>query len=276
MQQVIGRGAMADVLVGQMAIKRYKDVEEGRYEADILLALKHPNIIHCYGVDDSSEDHFDLLLKWYPLDLARYLSRVGNKIVQPKLLQSYLWQILAGLSYLHENSVIHVDLKPDNILIDKEGHLVICDFSHAFWDFENNNEFSRGAISITAPENLLEVEYLPEYDVWSAACIAYEMAVGRQLFSATNELTQLRDIFQLCGTPTEKDWPKSRSSKLWKLFADEPCCVGDLSTHLATDIPNSQLCDLLQRMLVLNPAQRISAAKALEHPYFDGCCHKGP
>ena len=127
------------------------------------------------------------------------------------------------------------------------------------------------------PELLLGKEqYGPAVDVWSAGCILGELYTKKPIFPGKDELNQLDKISQICGTPNKLVWPgvtECPSFKLMQLKKVYPRIVKDHFRKLFPEskpngIPQGAL-DLLDKMLLLDPSQRITAADALEHPYLD-------
>jgi cyclin-dependent kinase 3 len=120
-----------------------------------------------------------------------------------------------------------------------------------------------------APEVLLgERRYDPAIDMWSVGCIMAELALGRVLFRGDSEIMQLFAIFQVLGTPDEdmnKLWPGA--TRLPDFQAGFPSWdPQEMQTVLPT--VDAVGCDLVARMLRYEPAERISAAEALAHPWF--------
>ena len=102
-------------------------------------------------------------------------------------------------------------------------------------------------------------------DIWGIGCIIAEMINGNPLFAGDSEIDQLYTIFSVLGTPTDETWPDV--SKLPNYPDDLPIYPKqDLTKILGITDPN--LADLLKQMLEINPSKRISAMKALQHPYF--------
>lgn len=101
--------------------------------------------------------------------------------------------------------------------------------------------------------------------MWSVGCIFAEMSLKRPLFMGESQIDQIYKIFSLLGTPGEDEWKGVTSLPHYKVTFPK---------FKALDITNSFAnlgedgVDLLKQMLCLDPGNRISAKKALEHPYF--------
>lgn len=181
-----------------------------------------------------------------------------------------MYQIVAGLASLHENRVMHRDIKPQNVLIG-EGHEVkLADFGLAklfsLSDCLNTKEVV--TLWYRAPELLCGLQnYSQAIDVWSAGCIFGELVTGRPLFAGDSEIDVVFKIFRSIGTPTDNDWPRLRSDKglnkpiphYPKRLLQESIDLQDLSSEGA---------DLLSQMLFCDPQKRISAKSALAHSFF--------
>jgi len=118
-----------------------------------------------------------------------------------------------------------------------------------------------------APEILLGATgYSTPVDIWSAGCIFAEMIAKRPLFPGDSEIDQIFRIFRTLGTPTNDIWHGCTSLPEFKASFPQWKKV-----ELNKIIPNadSQALDLLQRMLVYEPVQRISAKEAVNHPFFE-------
>ncbi|KXN83465.1 hypothetical protein AN958_01396, partial [Leucoagaricus sp. SymC.cos] len=145
--------------------------------------LSHPNILTFYGVyvpPNSSYPRICLVSRWMNNgDLKSYLRKVSNS---PRTL--LLFDVITGLKYLHENGIIHADLKATNVLIPDIGHAVICDFGISRIKFSTTNPISTGTHNWTSPELILQHENIPseKSDIWSFGCLCYEVLAGKEPF----------------------------------------------------------------------------------------------
>ncbi|KAJ1387611.1 kinase-like domain-containing protein, partial [Ochromonadaceae sp. CCMP2298] len=124
-----------------------------------------------------------------------------------------------------------------------------------------------------APELLLGARfYSSAVDVWAAGCIFAEIVFRVPLFPGDSDLQQLAKIFNLLGTPNSGNWPTA--SLLPQYMEFEPRLALSLLPLFRRGgvggVPAEQ--DLLLKMLALDPAKRITAAQALQHPYFTQVC----
>ena len=189
-------------------------------------------------------------------------------------MQSYLYQLLKGVAYCHSHRVIHRDLKPQNLLIDMDGALKLADFGLARAFGIPVRTYTHEVVTLwyRAPEILLgSRHYSTAVDVWSVGCIFAELAAnGAPLFKGDSEIDQIFKIFQVMGTPKERDWPG-----IEELPDYQPSFPSWPAQPLAKRLPALEPdgIDLLERMLIYEPGKRISAKEALLHPYFDDLLH---
>ena len=130
----------------------------------------------------------------------------------PGRVQSYLKQLLLGIAYCHSHRVLHRDLKPQNLLIDRNNNaLKLADFGLARAFGIPIRTYTHEVVTLwyRAPEILLgSKHYSTPVDVWSIGCIFSEMSNQRPLFPGDSEIDQLYKIFQMLGTPDEENWPE--------------------------------------------------------------------
>ncbi|EEB91574.1 hypothetical protein MPER_10045, partial [Moniliophthora perniciosa FA553] len=263
----LGEGTYATVYKGRsrttnevVALKEiHLDAEEGTpstaiREISLMKELKHVNIVRLYDVIHT-ETKLVLIFEYCEQDLKNPQFHVPTS---------------KGTAFCHENQVLHRDLKPQNLLINRKGELKLGDFGLARAFGVPVNTFSNEVVTLwyRAPDVLLGSRtYSTSIDVWSCGCIFAEMISGVPLFRGKDNQDQLLHIMRIIGTPSEqqfknifKDNPEIQS----KTFSRYPKM--DLRQVLPKASPHA--IDLLERLLKFDPAERISAAEALSHPYF--------
>merc|ERR1719346_241626 len=241
-------------------------------EISLLKELQHPNIVLLQDVI-MQESRLYLIFEFLTMDLKKYLDTIPQKeFCDPNLVKSYTYQILQAMLFCHQRRVLHRDLKPQNLLIDKNGAIKLADFGldRAFGIPVRVYTHEVVTLWYRAPEILLgSTKYSCPVDMWSIGCIFAEMANKRPLFQGDSEIDQLFRIFRVLRTPTDDIWPGVSSLPDFK--ATFPAWTNySLSAQIKDDANiNDQGIKLLEEMLVYDPAKRISAKKALSHPYFD-------
>jgi len=236
-------------------------------EISILKQLKHPNIV-CLLDLIHGEKKLHLIFEFLDYDLKKFLDHNGGPL-HPQLVKSYLYQMLDAITYCHSKRILHRDLKPQNLLIDKNGHIKLADFglARAFGIPIKTLTHEILTLWYRAPEILLgQKEYSTPVDIWSVGLIFYEMAHRKPLFTGDSEIDQIFKIFQMYGTPTEKTWPGV--SRLPNFKMKYPQFKGNGLESYCTLFDEAGL-DLFSRMVVYDPYKRISAKQALNHPYFN-------
>lgn len=96
-------------------------------EISLLKQLQHPNIVRLYDVVHT-EQKLTLVFEFLDHDLKKYLDSRGDNGLPIHTVKSFLYQLLKGIGFCHANRVLHRDLKPQNLLINKMGELKLADF----------------------------------------------------------------------------------------------------------------------------------------------------
>ncbi|XP_034952596.1 cyclin-dependent kinase 1 [Chelonus insularis] len=238
-------------------------------EISLLKELKHPNVVGLLDVL-MEESRLYLIFEYLTMDLKKYMDTLGNgKLMDPKTVQSYLYQITTAILFCHTRRVLHRDLKPQNLLIDSKGVIKVADFGlgRAFGIPVRVYTHEVVTLWYRAPEILLgTTRYTCAIDVWSIGCIFAEMATKKPLFQGDSEIDQLFRIFRVLKTPTEENWPGVTQLSDYK--ATFPNWTTNNLASQVKQLDENGL-DLLQSMLIYNPEHRISARAALKHAYFD-------
>lgn len=298
-QRQVGQGTYGSVFVGAhkrtgeiVALKRINtEQEENGFpitairEVKILKALRHENIVTLKEIVTSKEQGGDfpknvfMVFEYLEYDLFGVLESPEIRLTQDHV-KSWSKQLLSGVHYMHKNKVIHRDLKASNLLVNKKGELKIADLGLArSWNSDMKRLTNRViTLWYRPPELLLGChEYTPKIDMWSVGCIVAEMFRRSGFLRGRDEATQLELIFNTCGHPTAETWPDiGKSCRLWKTFRPkegEQSHPRRLRESLKTNLPNPRwmtesALDLIENMMVLNPANRWSAEKALLADYF--------
>ncbi|KAJ3326061.1 negative regulator of the PHO system [Blyttiomyces sp. JEL0837] len=284
----LGEGTYATVYKGKnrltsdvVALKEiHLDAEEGApstaiREISLMKELKHNNIVRLYDVIHT-ERTLTLVFEYMDQDLKKFMDSQGmGGAISPPLCKNFMYQLLKGIAFCHENRVLHRDLKPQNLLINSKMELKLADFGLARAFGIPVNTFSNEVVTLwyRAPDVLLgSRNYSTSIDIWSAGCIMVEMYSGKPLFPGKTNEDQLLKIFKLLGTPTEQTWPHvSELPEYKKNFPYFP------PQNLQAKLPMLDMyaLDLLNRMIQYQPQLRISAKEALQHAYFADIVNNG-
>eukprot|EP00735_Rhodelphis_limneticus_P008360 TRINITY_DN2128_c0_g1::TRINITY_DN2128_c0_g1_i1::g.12838::m.12838 TRINITY_DN2128_c0_g1::TRINITY_DN2128_c0_g1_i1::g.12838 ORF type:complete len:295 (+),score=64.32,sp/Q38772/CDC2A_ANTMA/76.90/3e-167,Pkinase/PF00069.20/1.9e-79,Pkinase_Tyr/PF07714.12/1.5e-31,Kinase-like/PF14531.1/47,Kinase-like/PF14531.1/1.8e-05,Kdo/PF06293.9/0.00012,Seadorna_VP7/PF07387.6/0.004,APH/PF01636.18/0.0049 TRINITY_DN2128_c0_g1_i1:48-932(+) len=235
-------------------------------EISLLKELQHVNIVRLKDVIHS-ENKLYLVFEFLDQDLKKYMDSVQQ--MPEQLIKSSLFQLLRGVAFCHSHRVLHRDLKPQNLLIDKNGALKLADFGLARAFGIPVRTYTHEVVTLwyRAPEILLgSRHYSTPVDIWSIGCIFAEMVNRRPLFPGDSEIDELFRIFRVLGTPNEQVWPGVSSLPDFK--PTFPIWPSQELTSIVRDL-DAQGLDLLSQMLRYEPSKRISAKAALSHPYFD-------
>lgn len=184
-------------------------------------------------------------------------------------IKSIMCQILRGVADCHAKRILHRDIKPQNILLNDDGEVKIADFGLARAFQVPIRPYTHEVVTLwyRAPEILLNsTEYSTPVDIWSVGCIFAELYNQHPLFQGDSEIDQIFKIFRILGTPSEENWPGV--SELPNYKDTFPQWRTKELRSIVPDMDEVAI-DLLQKMINQDPLQRISAKKALEHPYFD-------
>lgn len=236
-------------------------------EISLLKELHHKNIVDLKDVAHA-DGRLHLVFEWKDMDLKKYMDSCKGGVKMP-LIKSYLYQMLRGTAFCHSHGVLHRDLKPQNLLVDRLGNLKLADFGLARAFTVPIRQYTHEVVTLwyRAPEILLGArQYAPPVDVWSIGAIFAEMVNRRALWPGDSEIDELFRIFRTLGTPDETTWPGVTELEDFKTtFPRWP------RLKLARLVPRLDEVglDLLEKMLAYNPAKRISCKAALSHPWFD-------
>ncbi|RKP10988.1 kinase-like domain-containing protein [Thamnocephalis sphaerospora] len=236
-------------------------------EISLLKELKHTNVVELLDIIHNDTKLY-LVFEFLDLDLKRYMDSTVPNGMTADHVKSYLRQLVEGIRFCHGRRVMHRDLKPQNLLIDQQGLLKLGDFGLARAFGVPLRAYTHEVVTLwyRAPEILLgSKHYAPAMDLWSVGCIFAEMVLRHPLFPGDSEIDELFRIFRVLGTPNDDIWPGVSSLPDYK-----PSFPKWTPQPLSKVVPglDPHGLDLLRRMLIYDPAKRISAKQALQHPYF--------
>jgi serine/threonine protein kinase len=236
-------------------------------QISILSSLSHPNLLQLKDVIVMPKE-ICLITEYLECDLRMGLRRARSAF-RPELVCSYGYQMLSGVVALHTRGIMHRDLSPDHILLDRDGILKIGDFAFSRYFTLPARPYTPdiGAMWYRAPEQLFgEQRYDSAIDTWAVACIIVEMSTGRPLFTGDSHIDQMHKICAVLGTPAKNLLP---------LFHEMTSQYGRRVTYPKLDLQkvvetdDLQLVDLLEKMFRFDPSQRITPQDAIYHPYFE-------
>ena len=177
-------------------------------EISLLKECEHANICPLKNLV-YSVDRLWLIFDFLDYDLKMYMDKFGKPLPAEKV-KSFTYQMLRGVAECHAKRILHRDMKPQNLLINKSGCLKLCDFGLARAFALPIKTYTHEVITLwyRAPEILLgQKVYSTPVDIWSCGTIFCEMAHKRPLFIGDCEIGQLMKIFEILGTPTKESWP---------------------------------------------------------------------
>uniref|UniRef100_A0A1Q3EVB8 cyclin-dependent kinase n=2 Tax=Culex tarsalis TaxID=7177 RepID=A0A1Q3EVB8_CULTA len=234
-------------------------------EISLLKDLQHHSVVELFDVAIMDSSIY-MIFEYLDMDLKKLLDKHKPSFT-PKLVKSYMHQLLDAIAFCHMHRILHRDLKPQNLLVDRDGHLKLADFGLARSFNFPMRTYTHEVVTLwyRAPEILLGTKfYATGVDIWSLGCIFAEMILKRPLFPGDSEIDQLYRIFRTMSTPDEDNWPGvsqlpdyKRSFPRWE------------AQPVPEEITRYKAHDLFQQLMVYDPAQRISARNAMTLPYFD-------
>jgi len=281
---ILGEGSYATVYRGQsrrtgqiVALKEISLKEEegcpftAIREASLLKILRHANVVTLHDIIHTRTS-LTFVFEYMETDLGMYMDCYSwNGINQSNCLL-FTFQLLRGLDFCHKRKILHRDIKPQNLLVNEFGELKLADFGLARAKSFPIDTYSNEVVTIwyRPPDVLLgSRDYTTSLDMWGVGCIFLEMLKGSPIFPGKSDTTdQLNSIFEVMGTPDEKNWPDiAYLPGYQQISCHHDRSEEDIRSHVTNidDVMHEFACMLLQ----FDPAKRLSAHQAMRHPIFD-------
>lgn len=241
----------------------------GLREIHLLINLRHENVVELHEVVVGQQlDSIFLVMQYCEQDLASLLDNMPSPFTETQV-KCLALQMLRGLRYLHDNFVIHRDLKVSNLLLADNGCLKIADFGLARRYGLPVRPMTPRVVTLwyRAPELLFgSLEQTTAIDMWAAGCILGELLVNKPLMPGASELHQINHIIDLLGTPNDTIWPGFSELPMVQNFTLKKQPYNNLKAKF-TWLSQSGL-RLLNFLLMYNPKKRATAEESLESSYF--------
>uniref|UniRef100_A0AC34GXH0 Dual-specificity kinase n=1 Tax=Panagrolaimus sp. ES5 TaxID=591445 RepID=A0AC34GXH0_9BILA len=247
-------------------------------------------------------DHFDfrnhkcIVFELMSYNLFDLLKMNGFKGFKELLVKKFAHSILESLEFVHRHNIIHADLKPENILLKTKykSAVKVIDFGCSFFEDERIYTYIQSRF-YRAPEVILGCDYGKPVDMWSFGCIVAELFTGHPLLPGEDASDQLALIIELLGLPPSKILKTSKRAMNFfsadgfplycshKVFDDGFIAYGSGKSKrgkhrgapktrnwIATlkNEADDLFIDFLRRCLQWDPACRLTASDALQHPWI--------
>jgi len=275
--------AAVDTETGEpVAIKRIANVFAHNIDAKrVLRELKllrhlssHENVISLLDImtipPEEAETFTDIYMVMELMDTDLHQIVKSTQALGQEHFVHFLFQILRALKYTHSAGVIHRDLKPANVVLDASCETRVCDFGLARPTAVSGELFTEYVATrwYRAPEIIFNSGvYSSAVDMWAVGCIFAELLLRRPLLPGRDQVHQLSLILSFCGTPSPQEIADIRNENARAYVQGHGFCDPQ---DMAAIFPNAseEAVDLLEKLLVFNPEERLTAAQALAHPFF--------
>uniref|UniRef100_A0A3B3CUB3 Serine/threonine-protein kinase PLK n=1 Tax=Oryzias melastigma TaxID=30732 RepID=A0A3B3CUB3_ORYME len=223
-------------------------------EIELHRALNHRHVVHFYHHFEDKENIYILLEYCSRKSLAHILK--ARKVLTEPEVRYYLRQIVSGLKYLHEQEILHRDLKLGNFFVSESMELKVGDFGLAakLEPVGNRRKTICGTPNYLSPEVLNKQGHGCESDIWALGCVMYTMLLGRPPFETTN----LKETYK---------------------------CIREARYSLPSSL-SPQAKQLISNLLAKIPEDRPNLEHILRHDFFTqgfsperlpvSCCHSAP
>ncbi|KAE9040613.1 hypothetical protein PR003_g4909 [Phytophthora rubi] len=265
-------------------------------EIRLMRHLRHPHVVSVLDVMRppslaNFEDTY-IVTDLMETDLHRVIN--SPEALSSDHIAFITYQLLCGLRYVHSAHIIHRDVKPSNVLINRDCLVKLCDFGLArgidlrpvtpssidgsstpsSHDGESALDEALTEYVVTrwyrAPELLLASRYSTAIDLWAVGCIIAEMFTRKALFPGHDHVHQLHLILQLVGSPPPDDMGFVTNMKAKRWMARQQKQETKALNTVCPNAPTEAL-DLMKKLLQFDPRKRITVDEAIAHPFLAPC-----
>ncbi|KAL1923460.1 uncharacterized protein VTP21DRAFT_8440 [Calcarisporiella thermophila] len=288
------------------AIQKYRDAS--KIEIRVLNTLKDKdplNLNKCIHLRECFDfrNHICMVFDLLGQSVFDFLKENGFAPFPPDQIQDFAKQLLTSVAFLHDLHLIHTDLKPENILLvngeykmvssrrhPSKMQRVLLDTEIRLIDFGSatfESEYHSSVVSTRhyrAPEVILGMGWSYPCDIWSIGCILVELYTGDALFQTHDNLEHLAMMEAVLGRMGERmvrqaskqyqkyfrggrlDYPNEETNRQSRKYVKAMRPLHEIVPP--TSALNELFLNLLRKLLVYDPVERITAREALRHPYF--------
>ncbi|SCU78500.1 LAME_0A04698g1_1 [Lachancea meyersii CBS 8951] len=240
-------------------------------EIKLLQSFDHHNISTLSEIMVESQKTVYMIFEYADNDLSGLLMNEQIKFSSANCKHIFK-SLLEGIQYLHQNNILHRDIKGSNILINNKGQLKITDFGLAR-KMRDDSDYTNRVITLwyRPPELLMgSTNYGTAVDMWGCGCLLVELFQQTAIFQGTNEVEQLNAIFAVMGTPSLEQWPTLFDMPWFFMMIPQqarkhPSRFDELYQNV---LPSSAAVDLAKGLLLYDESRRLTARDALNHQFF--------
>ncbi len=243
-------------------------------EASFLYLLNHPNIV-AYEESFRYAENFYLVMEYFNGQPLTTLLEKKSKtpIIPQDLVQKILYQFISGMIHFHQEGIVHLDIKPDNILINSNNEIKIIDFGCSEIDSEDNEPLAGdvGNLGSKAPE-VLKGTYSIKSDIWSVGALVFELLLNQKAFESEKET--------ICYCMRRGGFQLEKLSKSCEDVKDIYCGDKEKYVYIHLIFENyhhklkqynwalPEIISFVDVCMQSNPTDRPTASELLQHPLF--------